>query len=241
VLRSFMNVTLAGATCVIAISNATRDAILNNFEVDERKVVAIPGPIDFGATPFPPVGTKAISEKPFILMITNALPHKNTARALSAISASLASREGVALKIVGSADPLAIEQCQRQGVEVQVHRGVSDEVLNGWLAHALFLFSPSLQEGLNLPVAEALSAGTRVVCSDIPVHREFYRGRASMCDPLRVEAMVDAINTAIRGAWPEQDASLSPRPSFADVAAGYRKIFTRISTARADDRTQITF
>lgn len=241
-LRSFMNVTLAGASCVVAISNATRDAILDNFRVDERKVIAIPGPIEFGPPQVRAVmSDREVSDKPFILMITNALPHKNTARALGAIAASRAAREGVAVKIVGSADPLAIQHCERQGVEVQVHRGVSDEVLNGWLAQALFLFSPSLQEGLNLPVAEALGAGTRVLCSDIPVHREFYQGRASMCDPIRVGAMVEAIDAAIGGAWPETDATLRPRPTFSDVAAGYRTIFTQISAAHAGKRASLTF
>ena len=39
-------------------------------------------------------------------------------------------------------------------------------------ASAKRLSAPSITEGFGLPVAEALLAGCRVVCSDIPAHRE---------------------------------------------------------------------
>ncbi len=37
----------------------------------------------------------------------------------------------------------------------------------------------SSAEGFNIPIGEALSLGTKVVCSDIPVHREFWQTHAT--------------------------------------------------------------
>jgi glycosyltransferase involved in cell wall biosynthesis len=39
------------------------------------------------------------------------------------------------------------------------------------------LVSPSITEGFGLPIAEGLLAGCRIICSDIPAHREIGDGR----------------------------------------------------------------
>lgn len=50
--------------------------------------------------------------------------------------------------------------------------GLSDQELQWCYTLCDAVVSPSLTEGFGLPVAEALLAGCRVVCSDIPAHRE---------------------------------------------------------------------
>ncbi|QLH48117.1 MAG: glycosyltransferase [Bacteroidota bacterium] len=60
---------------------------------------------------------------------------------------------------------------------ILVHSSCSDAELAEWYQHASCVVSLSEYEGFNLPVAEAISMGCRVVCSDIPVHRELYADR----------------------------------------------------------------
>jgi glycosyltransferase involved in cell wall biosynthesis len=51
-------------------------------------------------------------------------------------------------------------------------QGLSEPALQWCYAHCEVLAAPSETEGFGLPVAEALLAGCRVVCSDIPAFRE---------------------------------------------------------------------
>src|SRR5208337_424260 len=51
--------------------------------------------------------------------------------------------------------------------------GISDAQLQWCYRNCSLLLAPSTTEGFGLPVAEALLAGCRVVCSDIPPFREF--------------------------------------------------------------------
>jgi glycosyltransferase involved in cell wall biosynthesis len=75
--------------------------------------------------------------------------------------------------------------------------GLGDAELAKLIAGARALLSPSIIEGFNLPVAEALSMGTPVIVSDIPVHRELAVG-ARLIDPLDGPAWSEAIETAAR-------------------------------------------
>jgi glycosyltransferase involved in cell wall biosynthesis len=62
----------------------------------------------------------------------------------------------------------------RCGLERSVHflKGLSEPELQWCYARCEALVAPSRTEGFGLPVAEALLAGCRVICSDIPAHRE---------------------------------------------------------------------
>ncbi len=235
VLRGMTAVLLANARAVVAISMATRDAILRNFPIDASKITVISGPSDFRSdswtignehlpTPAPVGG--------YVLMITNPLPHKNTALAGRALAASSAAMRGIGLRVVGAIEPEGAEACRKAGIIVEQYQGVDDATLRHWLLNCRFLLSPSIAEGLNMPVAEALSLGANVLCSDIPVHREFYNGVALFTPPNDREAMTATIDTAFgyRGDWPLSGA-LRPLRSFADVAADYRRLFESVAAS----------
>ena len=230
--RTLFNSVLDRAIAVVAISNATRDAILRNYRIDPAKLHVIAGPVDFGddLRHRQSVTHAPDCDPPFVLMITNALPHKNTARACAAFAASAAASRGIALRVVGMIDTAAEAACRAAGVQVETHSGIDDEALASWMFQCRFLFSPSLEEGLNLPIAEALSAQVNVLCSDIQVHREFYDGEVRFFDPLDRDSIVDALNRAfdLPGPW-EIARSGEAKRSFADVARDYRSIFMRIA------------
>jgi glycosyltransferase involved in cell wall biosynthesis len=229
--RQLIQSLLGRAAAVVTISYATRDAVLRNYRVPPDKILVIPGPVRFGEL-WPTVTEDAPVAQPFILMITNALPHKNTAAAARALAASRAAREGVVLRVIGSMEEAGLEACRKAGLHVEFHKGISNEQLAQWMRQSRFVFSPSLDEGLNLPVAEALAQGANVLCSDVAVHREFYDGEVLFCDPHDVEAMREGIDDALGRSCDWHLVETRPaKPTFADVAQQYRALFQRLGPA----------
>jgi glycosyltransferase involved in cell wall biosynthesis len=236
--RRMFSLMLQNATAVVAISQATAHALARNYAFDPAKLVVFPGPVNiFDRDAFPLPATAAPhppDDGPFVLMITNTLPHKNTSRATAAFARSDARRQGVALRVVGSIGPADLSTCTAAGVNVEMMKDVDDATLSRWLAGCRFLLAPSLDEGLNLPVAEALAHGSNVLCSDIEVHREFYDGSVRFFDPLNEDDMVASLNDALaqEGHWP-RTVPLVPQLSFPDVAGRYRALFLRLADGGA--------
>lgn len=224
---------LHNARSVVCISNATRDAVLRNFDIDPAKAIVIAGPIDIDpGVASRPVPNDAQRPNDFVLLVTNALPHKNTSRAGESFAASSARERGIGLKLVGSMSAAGLTFCHDAGVRVEHHSNVSDALLQHWVRQCRFVWSPTLAEGLNLPIAEALSLGADVLCSDIPVHREFYDGDVAFFDPLDKDAMAEALDSAFdrpRG-WHSQP-SMQPRPGLQQVGRQYRELFESIAAS----------
>jgi glycosyltransferase involved in cell wall biosynthesis len=86
--------------------------------------------------------------------------------------------------------------------------------LRGVVARARASVLPSHYEGFGLPVLEALAAGTAVLASDIPVHREVAGGHARLVPPTDVDGWAQALLDA---------APLAPaaRSAAAGWAAGH--------------------
>lgn len=222
---------LRNAARVVAISNATKAAILRNYDIDASRVTVIPSACRLPEfeDAAPECKADTADRENFVLLVTNALPHKNAAFALKALSSSSLIREqAVKLRIVGQAPQVALEAYRSAGLAVEVSARVSDEELHRYYREARFLMSPSLAEGHNLPIAEAICCGGNVVCSDIDVHREFYSGCAIFFDPLDLDSAVAAVDDALARTAPwSSPAALSSR-SFADVAQDYRAVFESV-------------
>ena len=219
-----MEILLNRAEAVVAISHATRNAILRNFSVSADRIKVIQSGLDT-ITDFP-LTDQANGERPFVLLVTNALPHKNTVATCRAWARSRGPREGVVLRVVGRLPDAAREVCH--GISLSLEHGLDDSELATAYSKCLFLIAPSLSEGHDLPVAEALGLGADVLCSDIDVHREYYDGHVRFFDPLREDAIVEAIDWALNEPrpWFGQNRKLSR--TFAEVAQDYIRLFQSI-------------
>jgi glycosyltransferase involved in cell wall biosynthesis len=221
---------LGNATAIVAISHATKAAILRNYRVSAESIVVIPSPcgVVLEEADHEPSEVAAPADgRPYVMMVTNSLPHKNTVRACAAFVRSGAVKRGVGLRVVGALAPEALAICQEADVDLTIGTRLDDNTLRQWYRGSRFLLSPSLAEGHNLTIGEALVLQANVLCSDIPVHREFYAERAAFFDPEDVDAMTVAIKQALDrpGRW--FDVPL-PARSFRDVAEDYRRLFEAI-------------
>jgi glycosyltransferase involved in cell wall biosynthesis len=220
---------------IVALSETTRKSFLEYYGVEENKIVVIKSASNFDwieKEESVRYTKKYINPlQPYILMVTNNQNHKNNIRAIQALTNSFCKKQGIGLHIVGDIGLPEYKILQDSGIIFSVNSAVSDSSLFDMYKNALFLLSPSLSEGHNLPIAEALQIGTNVLCSDIPTHREFYNGRVSFFNPLHLEDITYSINVAIEknGLWyslPDDTVR-----TFGDVAGDYRKLFLDLEQA----------
>jgi glycosyltransferase involved in cell wall biosynthesis len=75
------------------------------------------------------------------------------------------------LSKIGGADRRRLLELAPPGA-IMVHNGVGDDEYGELLENAFALVHASLDEGFGIPLIEAMSAGTPIVVSDIPIFRE---------------------------------------------------------------------
>jgi glycosyltransferase involved in cell wall biosynthesis len=126
-------------------------------------------------------GNSSIDKKNIILFVGNIKKHKGLHILLDAFMAAFNEGLQYKLVIVGERDNFRshdtgfLKKLDSAGTEMVEFTGfVSDEMLEKLLGTASLLVQPSLYEGFCLPPLEAMTMGTRVLISDIPVFREIY-------------------------------------------------------------------
>lgn len=226
-IRALNQKMFDNAKSIVAISNATRDALLRNYAIDPGVISVIPSSCHVELGEWRPVLSGAKSFMPYVLMVTNRLEHKNAVRACIALRESGIVKRGLGLRVVGSLPPEAINICQLSGIDLKIFSMIEDCELQEMYRDCRIFLSASLEEGHNLTIAEALACGARVLCSDIAAHREFYAGYVDFFDPRSIDSIVSALEQ-------ELSCDFSPRApvrwdrTFADVASEYRRVFSSI-------------
>jgi glycosyltransferase involved in cell wall biosynthesis len=157
----------ARATRVVAVSHATRRALLDRWpsvQADRVRVVhsgvrrphADPGPLDPG-----------LPDR-FFLAVGALEPRK--APELIARAHDLAAARGLDAPLVFAGEGRRMRRVMRPGVRV-LHP-VGDALRDQLYRRALALLMPSLDEGFAFPPLEAASVGTPSIVRDLPVYDE---------------------------------------------------------------------
>jgi len=168
---------------VISVSETTADSLRTYLRAEPRHTLpavtirtAALGAHAFPQTRSAPPGA---DERPYFVVLGTIEPRKNHLLLLN-----LWARLGTLLPqppkliVIGSrgweneqvVDML--ERSSRLKGLVEEYQALSDAQVGAWLRGARALLLPSFAEGFGLPLAEALTSGVPVICSDIPVFRE---------------------------------------------------------------------
>jgi glycosyltransferase involved in cell wall biosynthesis len=133
----------------------------------------------------------------FVLAVGARRPHKNFRMLVRAVS----RLENAELVFVGNADKRftddAANETARAGSRVRFLGAVPEADLPILYNLATVVACPSLIEGFGLPLLEAMSCGTPVVCSDIPVFREVAGDAVIYVDPRNEAAWARALNDVL--------------------------------------------
>ena len=138
-----------------------------------------------------------------IVVMTGDEPRKNTFGGLAGVAAATSNeptRDVVVLGMAGQGVRVhhwSIGAAMRPGEAVTAER-ISDEEMSTLLSIARCVVVPSFDEGLSLPVIEAVRAGAPVVASDIPAHVELIGRGDFLADPASPADMCRAIRTVLR-------------------------------------------
>jgi glycosyltransferase involved in cell wall biosynthesis len=187
--RTLVPRSLRRASVVLTPSAATAAAVQDAYDV-RCPVVVTPlgvGPQWAAAEPLDEAARSRLGLPPAYLLFVGTLePRKDLPTLLAAH------------RLLPDAPPLVLVGQAGWGAQLDLSRCITpgylgDDLLPGVVAGAAALVLPSLYEGFGLPVIEALSAGTPVVASDLPVLREVGGATAAYAEPGNPAAFAAAI------------------------------------------------
>lgn len=170
-------VGLTRASKIVAVSQTTKQELLDHFHLDSEKIVVTYEGVD-ERLKIQDVGRKIIKD-PYFLYVGNAYPHKNLETLLRAFQHDTAK-----LVLVGKDDYFYRRiKASLLNDRVVFFGEADDRQLANLYQNAIALVFPSLMEGFGLPALEALSLGCPVIVSDIPVFHEILGEYATYFNP----------------------------------------------------------
>lgn len=201
------------AARIITVSEASRREIMAELGVAHDRITAVYNGVD--ASPATRVPRIASTRPPYALFVGSFEPRKNllaAIRAFGQIAGELPSHQLIAVADPRSGSSEAVHHAIASlgiGQRVRFVSNVSDDEL--WTLYAgaeMFVF-PSLAEGFGLPPLEAMAAGTPVIASGLPAHREVLGDAAILADPRSTSALAEAMLRVARS--PELRTAMAAR------------------------------
>lgn len=195
------------AAQVVAISEATRQDLLNYYPLQENRVQVIYQSL---GEKFQQKSTLQAQQQvrktyrlpqDYLLFVGSLTVRKNLLGLLKAL-ATLPSAQRPPLVVVGQGHSYQRQMgayLHRQGMakEVFFRPELKDEDLPALYGGALALAYPSLYEGFGLPIVEALSQGTPVVTSDVSAMPEAAGPGALLIDPENHAELAEAVERLV--------------------------------------------
>jgi len=226
---------LRRADRIVTISQASATDIADITGVPIDRILVTHLAADAPFRPADPAAIAAVRRahalpERFVGYVGNTMPHKNLARVVRAMRQVRAACGPIPLVIAGSPDRhrpelLAAADAAGLGDGLRLLGRLEEAELPAFLSAARVFVFPSLYEGFGLPVLEAMACGTPVVTSTRASLPEVAGDAASLCDPLDVGAIGDAITRLL------QDDDAHARQRAAGLARAATFTWTRCAAA----------
>ena len=218
-LIRFVPKSIKRSNFITTISQTTKKTLKSRYP-DLKKEILV--------TPIPPVRIKQTDnfdtnllssmgiQKKYILFVGTVEPRKNIQRLIEAYSVlSKTLQKEYSLVIAGGkgwkdeAIQKALDHAMESGLDIVTPGYVTEEQRSILYKEAsLFVFA-SLYEGFGMPLLEAMSFGTPVLASNIPVLKEVAGDAADYCDPKNVASIKNGISKILNS--PDRQNTLSKK------------------------------
>lgn len=212
-LRFMLPRSVRKADKIIAVSEATKQQIIDIFHVPAENIVVI---YEGVSENFKQIQDRKEIEdvldrydikKPYILFVGTTDPRKNVERLIQAFLQVKQDFQGLSLVIAGSKSKLFSSGLQKLVQE-------KDVILTGYVAEedivclyngaAVFAF-PSLYEGFGLPILEAMACGTPVLTSNKYSMPEVAGDAAVLVDPENIEELAAGLKALLENSsWRDE-------------------------------------
>ncbi len=190
------------ATHVVAVSEATRQDLIDLYQTPPEKITTIYHGVD---PLFAPLTNndklKAVRKKyglgtgPFILSVGTIQPRKNYQRLIQAFAQLKTEHTLVLAGGIGWQAEAILAEAKQPALKnkVTLPGFIADEDLPALYSAADLFAYPSLYEGFGLPVLEAMACGTPIVTANTSALPEVTGQAGLLVDPLDVSAITQAM------------------------------------------------
>jgi len=187
---------LAQSKVICAVSEATRQALIDAHDVDPERIVVTPEAPN--VTPAGPANDEVFGrlglEGPYILNVGTVEPRKNQVRLVKAFAAAGDDLAGHTLVLAGVPGwgqeevEAAVEEL-RAGHRVILTGKISNLDLASLYSRAHVFALPSLYEGFGIPLVEAMAFGVPSLAGTTPALAELAGNAARLVDPKDVDGL----------------------------------------------------
>ncbi len=197
---------IADGAWIHTVSDAVRREVLESFDVDPGRVVAVHNGFTAPTNGDAESGRRLAGTDSFVLAVGTIEPRKDLPGLLRSIDRLALGGSDIPLVHVGppgwgaAALQATLDAMRRPDLVTLLGRQ-PDQALSDLYAAATVFAYPSVYEGFGLPALEAMSVGVPVVASDIEAVREI-AGDAAVLVPV---GEPDELATAIGHLWEDAD------------------------------------
>ncbi|AKM83664.1 hypothetical protein A2422_02200 [Candidatus Woesebacteria bacterium RIFOXYC1_FULL_31_51] len=185
---------LINSNKIIVPSETVKDELNDFFKLDLEKIKVSYLGLDYKILK---PNLQSITKKYFVY-VGNAYPHKNLTKLIDAIGLSKVTLKISTSKNSFSKNLINIIKEKKLEKYVKVLGFLDDlEIVKLYQDSVGFIY-PSLIEGFGFQGLEALSSGTLLLASNIPVFKEVYKNNAIYFDPNSSDSIANAINEALK-------------------------------------------
>lgn len=197
-LTNWTRYSVQRASSIIAVSQTTKNDVIRQYGVDEKKVVVIHN----GYTPSPGNTLRKKNQQPYILYVGTLQPRKNITTLIAAFERFHTLHPTFRLKIAGKKGwmyeaTMRAAHTSPAASAIDLLGYVRDEQKQDLYRDAFCFVLPSLYEGFGIPLLEAMDNGCPVVAANAASLPEVGGDACLYFDPHKSDALLEVLQQLV--------------------------------------------
>ncbi len=204
---------------IIVPSMAVKNDLVRFYGISDSKIFVTYEGIDVAGASKEKYPIKG----PYFVYTGNAYPHKNLERLIEAMIVLNKKSEHIVKLVISSSRGIFTQRLENTIKNnsadscVKLLGFVPDAKLPDLYRNSVGFAAASISEGFGLPGLEALSLGTLLLASDIPVFREIYQKHAIYFNPKNVDSIAEALEKALSIGIKDRERIIAEGKKFVNI------------------------